>query len=290
VKYGLLFLAGLFACWPALAEPGRLAIIIDDIGYNRVLGERTLALPGPYTLAFLPHTPHARDLAQGAVRSGKELLLHAPMSNLSGQALGPGALSAEMEFQDFTRSLRDSIGAIPGIVGVNNHMGSLLTQQPEPMSWVMTEIARHDLFFVDSRTSAASVAQATASRYGIASARRDVFLDHSHEPAAIEAELARAVRLARQRGHAIAIGHPLPETLAVLEAASEHWEIWGIELVPVSALVQAPASSQGYCPAPPPLLQQYVPNTATYKGDDIHLYRLHSRLGIAILDPPAYRD
>lgn len=255
----LLLLAALLASLHTVAAPGKLAIIIDDVGYNRALGERTLALPGPYTLAFLPFTPHARQLALQASQSGKELLLHAPMSNLNGQALGPGALSADMSYGAFTHTLRQSIADIPGVVGVNNHMGSLLTQQPQPMGWVMGEVARHNLFFIDSRTSAASIARQTAERYGIASASRDVFLDHSRNIADIEAELQRAVQLARQQGSAIAIGHPLPETLAVLEAASDRWQEWGVELVPASALLQSPPGSRGQCPAPPPLLQKYVP-------------------------------
>lgn len=287
---GLLFLAGLLACLHSAAEPARLAIIIDDIGYNRALGERTLALPGPYTLAFLPFTPHARPLARDAARHGKELLLHAPMSNLGGQALGPGALSAEMGYRDFTHTLRSAIAEIPGVVGVNNHMGSLLTQQPGPMSWLMTEIARHDLFFIDSRTSAASLAHTTASRYGIASASRDVFLDHTREQGAIEAELARAVRLAREQGQAIAIGHPLPETLAVLEAASERWREWGVELVPVSALVRSPAPSRGQCPAPPPLLQQYAPKSSPPESDRYHPLHLFWQEGITISLSPAYTE
>ncbi len=288
MKRGLLFLAGLLACLHSLAEPARLAIIIDDIGYNRALGERTLALPGPYTLAFLPYTPYARPLALEAIHRDKELLLHAPMSNLGGLALGPGALSADMNYRDFTHTLRRAIAEIPGVVGVNNHMGSLLTQQPGPMSWVMTEIARHNLFFIDSRTSAASLAHTTASRYGIPSASRDVFLDHSRERDAIEAELARAVQLAREQGQAIAIGHPLPETLAVLEAASGHWQAWGVELVPVSALVQSPRPSRGQCPAPPPLLQQYAPKSSPVKSDRYHPLHLLFEEGITILTSPAY--
>src|SRR5690606_26837396 len=107
----------LFAASTA-AELPRLAIIIDDIGYNHALGERSVQLPGPYTLAVLPFTPHAQALAQRAAANGKELMLHVPMSNLNDNALGPGALTSEMSYQEFRQMLRQALEDVPSIVGV----------------------------------------------------------------------------------------------------------------------------------------------------------------------------
>lgn len=245
----------------AAAELPRLAIIIDDIGYNHALGARSAQLPGPYTLAVLPFTPHGQALARQAAANGKELMLHVPMSNINNNALGPGALTSDMPYQDFRQMLQQAIEDVPSIVGVNNHMGSLLTQQARPMSWLMTELNRQNLYFVDSRTSADSLAWHMARHHGVPSRKRDVFLDHQRDTTKIQAELARAVAVAKARGSAIAIGHPFPETLAVLEAVGSDWQALGVELVPASALLQHPAARSGQCPAPPPLLRQNAPPT-----------------------------
>ncbi|MDO3388554.1 divergent polysaccharide deacetylase family protein [Gilvimarinus sp. SDUM040013] len=239
------------------AQGAQLAIIIDDVGYNRALGERTARLPGAYTLALLPDTPHSQFLAQLGHQQHKELMLHAPMASLGGLKLGPGALTLEMSRADFVSSLRQSIAQIPHIKGINNHMGSALTSQFQAMGWTMTEARRAGLYFVDSRTTASSIAFSTAQAYGLPSASRDIFLDHEKDRAAIWRQLKRAVALAQKRGHAIAIGHPYPETLDVLEAASGQWlEQQGIELVAASSLVRRAIPGTLTCPAPPVLLRQ----------------------------------
>ncbi|HEY7885527.1 MAG TPA: divergent polysaccharide deacetylase family protein [Cellvibrionaceae bacterium] len=249
----------------AAKELPQLAIIIDDIGYNQALGARSVQLPGPYTLAILPFTPHAQSLAQQAADNGKELMLHVPMSNINNNALGPGALTNDMPFKDFSQTLRQAIDSIPSIVGVNNHMGSQLTQQARPMGWLMTELSRQNLYFIDSRTSADSLAWDMAGYHGVPTRKRDVFLDHQRDTDKIQAELTRAIALAKVQGSAVAIGHPFPETLAVLEAVGSHWQALGVELVAASALLQQIVSGAGHCPAPPPLLRQNAsPATADY--------------------------
>ncbi|MBU2885799.1 divergent polysaccharide deacetylase family protein [Gilvimarinus agarilyticus] len=260
-----LFLASLTA-WGANGpghEPdptrAKLAIIIDDVGYNRALGERTARLAGAYTLALLPHTPHSHYLAELTHRQGKEQILHAPMENMAGLALGPGALTLQMSRAEFTASLRKSIAHFPHIVGLNNHMGSALTREPQPMGWTMSEARRAKLYFVDSRTTAQSVAHQTAQAYGLASAKRDVFLDHEIDREHIHRQLLLAVQRAKTQGHAIAIGHPYKETLQVLEQVSEQWYAeQGVELVSASALVAPSPPGAGFCQAPPPLLRQWT--------------------------------
>lgn len=195
----------------------RLAIIIDDIGYNIPLGQRAVAIDAPLTLAVLPHTPGAKQLAKTGFLSGKQIMLHAPMSNVGDKALGPGALTSNMNKQDFIRTLRGNITAIPHISGVNNHMGSQLTTQTQPMQWLMQELKSQDLFFVDSLTHSRSVALKLAYQYGLATAKRDIFLDNVQDENYIETALRQAIALAKHQGYAIAIGHPYAETLAVLE-------------------------------------------------------------------------
>ena len=235
---------------PAIARPDaayvykrpvaetRIAIIIDDIGYNIPLGRRTVAINAPLTLAVLPFTPGAVQLAEAGHRSGKEIMLHAPMSNYQDKQLGPGALTADLNKNDFLQVLRNNIRAIPHIRGVNNHMGSELTTLPEPMQWVMEELLQQDLYFIDSFTNSDSVAYDTARNHGVVSQKRDVFLDHIQEKQAIESAFDQLIRKAQRNGYAIAIGHPYPETLEVLERRLPQLAAKGIKLVPVSTLIR----------------------------------------------------
>lgn len=248
------------ASLPALgaATTAQLAIIIDDLGYNLRAGKRTLDLPGDITVAVLPFTPHGPELAEYAHRRGKEVMLHAPMSNHHRYPLGPGGLVSGMSKQEFLQTLRANIANIPYVKGVNNHMGSRLTEEAEPMAWLMAELQQHRLYFVDSRTSAQTQALIQAQQIGLPSRRRDVFLDDTRDPAAIRAQLLRALEKARQQGSAIAIGHPYPETLAQLEHLPALLRHYQVQLVKASDLMESasvipaqPFSSAPRCLAPP---------------------------------------
>ena len=243
----------------------RLAIIIDDIGYNKAQSERAARLNGKFTLAVLPFTPHGLSSAQLAHSRGKELMLHLPMSALKNQYLGKGGLVSGMEKATFLNIIRQDLASIPHIKGVNNHMGSLLTQEAEPMQWLMTELRPRGLYFVDSRTSVQTKAFDIAKSQQVPSLKRDVFLDDSHEPHAIAQELNRAIKLAREHGAAVAIGHPYPATLDILENIEPLLQKQGVRLVYASQLIHpatkiAPQKSapsvledEGfpYCPIPP---------------------------------------
>ncbi|HWV14739.1 MAG TPA: divergent polysaccharide deacetylase family protein [Cellvibrio sp.] len=248
----------------AIAEQ-RLAIIIDDIGYNKTLSERAARLPGAFTLAILPFTPNATSSAELAHRQGKELMLHAPMSNLANLPLGAGGLYSNMGQEAFMAVLRKNLDSLPLIKGVNNHMGSRLTQEALPMSWVMTELHNRGLYFVDSRTSAQTLALETAQAHSVPSAKRDVFLDDDVNTEAVSQQLDKALTIARQKGSAIAIGHPYPSTLSLLEKIQPRLLQHQVNLVFVSQLLTptAPAlakvtppdrASSSYCPAPPQAL------------------------------------
>lgn len=214
----------------------RLAIIIDDIGYNQTQSERAARLNGKFTLAILPFTPHGLSSAQLAHSHGKELMLHLPMSALNHQTLGRGALVSGMGKTAFLTTIRQDLSSIPHLKGVNNHMGSRLTQEIEPMQWLMAELRTRELYFVDSRTSAQTKAFDIAKQYQVPSLKRDVFLDDVNELNAIEYQLNRAIQLAKSRGSAIAIGHPYPTTLQVLSNVIPKINQQGVTLVPVSHL------------------------------------------------------
>lgn len=216
-----------------------LAIIIDDIGYQLANGRQAVQLPGAVTCAFLPHTPHSRELAAKAYDNGKELMVHLPMQATVGKRLGPGGLTLNMPETQFKRTALQSIASIPHASGVNNHMGSLLTRHPGAMDWLMALIKEQgDLYFVDSRTAEKSVAEQSANEIGIPVTHRDIFLDNVRDINAIKKQFRLAVKVAKRKGTAVAIGHPYPETMAVLKEELAQLEAQGIQLVPVSELIQ----------------------------------------------------
>lgn len=215
-----------------------IGVIIDDLGYSLGRGRRALNLPGPLAYSVLPHTPHGRHLANLAHRHHKEVLLHLPMEPEGSENMGPGGLQVDMDRQLFLSMVRANLRAIPHAIGVNNHMGSLLTASAPHMEWLMDEIrSQGGLFFVDSLTSHRSVAAHTASRSRVPNLQRDVFLDHRRDLAAIEGQFARLLRVARRQGGALAIGHPYPETLEVLEYWLPRLRELGVQLVAVSDLI-----------------------------------------------------
>jgi polysaccharide deacetylase 2 family uncharacterized protein YibQ len=220
------------------ASESVIGIIIDDLG-NRGADRRAVYLPGAVTLSFLPHTPYGARLAQEAHGAGKEVMLHLPMDSIHGRPLGPGGLTTGMNSDVFLGTLRRDLEAIPFISGVNNHMGSLLTADPARMGWLMSEIrARKGLFFVDSRTSRSTVAAPLAVKYGIASTSRDIFLDNDRRAFAVTRQFEELIAKAQRTGAAIGIGHPHPETMAVLEAVLPQLAERGVHLVPVSKVIQ----------------------------------------------------
>lgn len=224
------------------AEQPLIAIIIDDMGYRRAEGLRALELPGALTYACLPHTPWGADFAERARASGREVLLHLPMESQHGLPLGPGGLTASMNETELTASLALAVESIPGASGINNHMGSHLTRQPQPIHWLMAWLAeRHgDLFFVDSRTTPGSVILEVAGEYGVSAVARDVFLDHpAGDPAAVHARFEQLVARAHASGTALGIAHPHPATLDALAEALAELHRHRVELVGVSALIEA---------------------------------------------------
>lgn len=217
-----------------------IAIIIDDLGNRPGADNRVVALPGPVACAILPRTPAARRLARRANDAGKEVLLHQPLQSArSNGGLGPGAITLFSTNDELAQTLLSNIRSLPNIAGVNTHMGSLMTRQFGHMNWFMQTLkSRPELFFIDSYTTAASVALSTAREHGVPSARRDVFLDGTLSEAAIAEQFERLKRLARTRGAALAIGHPHSQTLAFLERELPLLAAEGFELVGVAEYIR----------------------------------------------------
>ena len=231
-----------FVAQAADAKP-RVAIIIDDLGYEFAAGKRATTLPGPVACAILPQAPRAAELANFAHEHGKDVLLHLPLQAQVADGMDePGGLFLDMSRSQFVSALHANLAAVPHISGVNTHRGSMLTRHPGHMEWLMTELAeRGDLFFVDSYTTAASIALQAAREAGIPSTRRDVFLDPDRAPETLAKEFTRLKNLARENGFAVGIGHPYPGTLDFLEAELPKLRADGIELISIVELIEQSA-------------------------------------------------
>lgn len=215
----------------------RIAIIIDDIGYNRPAGEKAISLPGAITYAVIPFTPFGRRLAEQAYFSDKEVIVHLPMESTAGRLLDVGGITTRHSKWQVKDQLHSSLNQLPFAVGFNNHMGSMLTADEKAMTWIMEEVSSTPLFFIDSMTNPHSIAHETANAHGVPSLRRDVFLDADPHPKRIEKAFNQLVRIAKRMGSAIAIAHPYPTTLEFLDSELGNINEYGVRLVSVSELV-----------------------------------------------------
>mgnify|MGYP001817066765 FL=1 len=229
----------LVAAFNVQAGQPRVAIIIDDLGYRLDAGQRAIALPGPVAFAVLPGTPRAVTLARSAHDNGKEVLLHLPLqANADDKYEEPIGIDLDMSRDRLAKTFAEALHSVPHVIGVNGHRGSLLTRHPGHMQWLMEEIrARNDLFFVDSYTTAHSVALQMAIEAGVSALRRDIFLDPDPSPETVQRQFERMKVLAKTRGFVVAIGHPYDTTLAFLEEELPKLSEQGIELVRISELL-----------------------------------------------------
>ena len=223
----------------ATSQP-RIAIIIDDLGYRLDAGRRAIELPGPISFAVLPGTPRAEVLAVQAHESGKEVLLHLPLqASPNDKTQEPFGINLDMSRRELRETFERALTSVPFAIGVNSHRGSLLTRHPGHMRWLMEEIrARENLFFIDSFTTHRSVALRIANETGVFARKRDVFLDPDRAPETVVREFERMKRLAEKRGSVVAIGHPYPATLELLERELPKLAAQGFELVTISKLME----------------------------------------------------
>ena len=218
-----------------------ISIIIDDIGYRIREDVRAIAIPGPVAYAIMPHSPYARKMSRLASQNGKLVLLHLPMEAVmqeKNRFLGPGALWLDMTREQFMLTLKIDLDSLPEAVGVNNHEGSLLTRHTGHMEWLMDGLQKHRKFFIDSVTSEQSVASRVAMEKSVPYLRRDVFLDNERNETYIKSQLAELIRVARNNGKAIGIGHPHPETIQVLTRELQKLDKYGVVLVSLTDLLQ----------------------------------------------------
>lgn len=226
---------------PVIPHPRpKVAIIIDDIGYDRAMAKKFLSLDTVLTFSVLPYSPFQTSILKAARSRGWETMLHLPMEPDEYPRIdpGPGALLTRMTPDELILQLNRDIDAVPGIKGVNNHMGSKMTTVSTQMYQVFSVLKKRGLYFVDSRTCNHTICKPSARMLQIPFAERDVFIDHLQTPTFIRAQLKELVHTAKKHGHAIGIAHPHPETYKTLREMLPQIQ-QQVHLVPVSALVPA---------------------------------------------------
>ena len=216
----------------------RIALIIDDLGYDLDMAISFFQLDLPLTFSVLPIAPHTETIVQEAKRRGRELMLHLPMEPKNYPSLnpGPGALLTEMDETEIRQTLEAHLSRIEGSRGVNHHMGSRFTERDDKMGIVLRELKKRNLFYIDSRTTKKTVALEMATKMGLPSGRRHVFLDNELSPKRIRFQVERLLGMARRSGTAIGIAHPHKETLKALKEY-QHRLGNGVKMVPASELV-----------------------------------------------------
>lgn len=220
------------------APEARLAIILDDLGYERAAAWDVFGLAYPLALSVLPNLVHSADIAEEAHRRGYQVLLHLPMESNGDTKAETTELRVGMTPEEVTRLLAGMFDSVPHAAGVNNHQGSRATADAPLMAAVMAALRERQVFFIDSRTTPATVAYDAAVRVGVPAASRNVFLDDTPTREAVRQQLEHAVEYARRHGSAIAIGHPHPATLQTLEEFLPQLEAHSVRLVFPSELVR----------------------------------------------------
>jgi polysaccharide deacetylase 2 family uncharacterized protein YibQ len=215
----------------------QVALIIDDCGQWETTERGIIALPIPITLSVLPHVHYTAQIAQEAADAGKGVMLHVPMEPLSHIYPGPGEIKTAMTDDAIAKQMEDDVAQVPLAKGMNNHEGSEATADDRVMKDVIAVAKERGLFFIDSRTNAKSVGAADATDAGVLTASRDVFLDNQANVAYTESMLERAVKIAKENGSAIAIGHPKPTTLEAIREMYPKMQAEGVRFVLAQSLV-----------------------------------------------------
>ncbi|MGD1010032.1 MAG: divergent polysaccharide deacetylase family protein [Candidatus Aminicenantales bacterium] len=239
---------------PALKEPplkeappkatkrvrGEVALIVDDMGNSLEALNEILSLKEPITVSVLPYSPYAQETARVAHDNGLEVLLHLPLESLNNHDASTdteGMIMTTMSPDEIGQSFETSLARVPFADGVNNHMGSKFTADATLMRTLLAPFKDKGLFFVDSRTTAQTVAYDEALGMGIPALKRDVFLDADADRSRIKSRLIELFKLAQKKGKAVGICHPFPETLQVLRSSFRLFEKYSLEAVTVSRLV-----------------------------------------------------
>ena len=229
---------------PEENEPAayRLYVVLDDAGHDLGHLRAFVPFPGVFTVAVLPGLEFSRESLRMTIALGHEAILHQPMEAMGEHDPGPGAILTSHSDAEIRRTLVSNLASMPGVVGVNNHMGSRATSDPRVMRTVADTLTRYRLFFLDSRTTHLSIAAQVSRQVGLGTLERDVFLDNIRSEAAISAQLDAALEVARRQGYAVLIGHVTsPELARVLISRYSELQAAGFTFLPLSDLLERSA-------------------------------------------------
>lgn len=217
----------------------KVAIIIDDIGYERRVAEKFLSLDAVLTFSVFPCGPFQQRIVRKAHAKGFEIMLHMPMEPDEYPEVDPGphALLTSMSPDELIDQLNKSLDAVPLIKGVNNHMGSKMTTESTRMYQIFSVLKQRGLFFIDSRTTAESLCKPSARLLQIPFAQRDIFLDHVQTADFIRKQIKKLIRIAEIYGTAVGIAHPHAVTYKVLREELPELQK-KVRLVPASSIVE----------------------------------------------------
>lgn len=223
---------------PPAGGPPKVALIVDDMGYDRHMARRFADMGVPMTFSILPNGPFSRKIADMAAQRGMEVMVHLPMepNEFPDVDPGPGALLTTMDANELIRQLNEHLDALPAARGVNNHMGSKMTTRAEQLYQIFSILKKRDLYFIDSRTTAETICQPSARLFHLRFAQRDVFIDHVEEAEFIRKQLRHLIKTAESHGEAIGILHPHLLTAEILEESLPAFKE-RVRLVPASEVV-----------------------------------------------------
>lgn len=219
---------------------GRVAIIVDDMGYSLDAIDVLSSIGQPLTVAIIPYSPYAMETATISRRNNIEVILHLPLESIAKSDINnvEGMIYAGMSDKDIIATVEKDLDQVPFIQGVNNHMGSRITADTRLMRIILGRLKARNLFFIDSRTTGSTVAYQVAQSLGIPTAFRHVFLDGEPEEAYIKSKFIELLKTARKNGFALGICHPLEKTLKVLSENFRLTEEYDLEPVFASQVVR----------------------------------------------------
>jgi len=222
---------------PYFGEKPVIVVVIDDMGISYKRTADIASLQAPLTASFLTYGKNLQKQIENSQKAGQEIMIHVPMEAQNATDIAPDVLTTQMGVEEIKKNIEDMIAKFDKVAGINNHMGSKLTEDKDRMLAIMEVLKKHNMFFLDSKTSAASKAEEAAEETGIAYAHRHIFIDNNNDKEYILGQLQKAENVARKNGYAIAIGHPKSQTYEALKEWLPMLESKGLVLEPLSKIV-----------------------------------------------------
>ena len=222
---------------PYFGKKPVIAIVVDDMGVSHKRTAQISSLEYPLTSSFLTYATNLKAQIYKAKEAGHEIMAHLPMEPKASINVSPDVLTTSMSMEDVETQLGQMLDKFDALCGVNNHMGSRFTEDDKRMNVVMQKLAQKNLFFLDSKTTAHSVAQEAAKKNNVRYVSRNVFLDNEDKFDYIIRQLQKTEIIARKKGYAVAIGHPKEQTFKALKVWLPTLKSRGIRLVPLSEIV-----------------------------------------------------